>query len=87
MRVRLRPMLIIPSVATNGVMRPTVTMSPLARPMVAPTAKATRTTQGSAAPAFTMPAASAPATARIEPTERSMPPVRMTNVIPTAMIP
>jgi len=39
MRVRLRPMLIIPSVVTNGVMRPTVTMSPLARPMVAPTPK------------------------------------------------
>ena len=82
----------VPSVAMNGSIRPTVVIRPLASPQVAPIATAT-----------TMPASSmvsgspiAPllrnriirlaTKAVIAPTERSRPPAEMTKVAPTPMI-
>ncbi len=80
-------MLIMPRVTTKGAMRPMVISRPLASPQPMPMTSASRMTGRIPAPAFSVPAATAPAMAKIEPTERSIPPVRMTKVMPTAMMP
>ena len=63
---------IIPSVVTKGGTDALVMVAPLIRPQAAPTAKEAVMTDDSA---------------RIEPTDKSIPAVRMTNVMPTAMMP
>src|SRR5438132_8334626 len=55
-------------------------------PAPAPTTRPASSPTATGAPPFKRPAMTAPARARIEPTERSMPAVRITNVIPAAMM-
>ncbi|SVK47253.1 Uncharacterised protein [Acinetobacter baumannii] len=60
--------------------------APLARPNSAPTASAATIASGMGTAASINPAATEPASAITGPTERSMPPVRMAQVMPTAMM-
>lgn len=87
---------IVPSVATNGGILNLVIINPLnnpiAKPAKTPIIDAPRglnlsTTPNalSIRPYFKSFAVTAPENPRIEPTDRSIPPVRMTNVIPTAI--
>ena len=58
--------------------------APMARPSVTPTSSTSAITGTGLHPAASSFAASTPDSATTEPTERSMPPVRITKVIPTA---
>jgi hypothetical protein len=80
-----RTAVIIASVTMNGGSRTFATSAPLARPrsVVAPTPAST---DGSA-PMPDNAAVMTPAAATSAPTERSIPPVRITNVIPSATSP
>lgn len=89
MKVRPRATLNMPSVATNGGTRSRATSAPLTmpRPSPAPTPSAIAT---SGLPGFapvTSDAPRMPHTASSEPTDRSMPPVRITKVWPMARMP
>ena len=83
-----RRMLIIASVAMNGGSFATVTRNPLTMPHSAPVAMPRKTDGTSGTPAL---CESQPSIiiekASTEPTERSMPPMRITSVIPMATIP
>lgn len=82
----------VPSVAMNGSILPTVTMTPFARPHSSPVTTAIAIPAGMAQRPrlgaimfmnmMVMPAMKA----TIEPTDRSRPPDEMTNVAPTAMM-
>ncbi len=86
MNDRLRPMAMMPSVTTKGARPKTATSTPERSPMPAPAAMASGMAIGigriCSACARMMPVS--PKTA---PTLRSMPPVRMTKVMPTATMP
>ena len=74
---------IMPSVAMNGGSRSRVTAMPLAKPHAVPARMpASMPSQTGKPPAFTARAAVTPASARTDPTDRSMPPVMMTQVAP-----
>src|SRR3990167_6831364 len=73
---------IMPSVAMKGGSLSTVTHRPLIRPHRAPTSNPASMASGTGTPAFTARAATTPASARMAPTERSMPPVMITQVAP-----
>ena len=79
-------MLIIPRVTINGGNPPQLMRAPLTMPQPAPTASARRSATGSGWPACSAVPSTTPESATIDPTERSIPPERMTNVIPTATI-
>ncbi len=64
-----------------------MTENPLNAPMRAATTMVSRTPSTPLSPPPTRVAASIPDSAMLEPTERSMPPVMMMNVAPTAAIP
>ena len=81
-----RATLIMPSVMMNGGRRPSAITSPLASPHAAPTASAAPTAAGAGQPAFNAAASTTPENATSDPTERSIPPDTMTNVMPTATI-
>ena len=84
----------VAKVTINGGKEPFVINKPLKNPHAVPTISAVRiadTMPKNALPdhdvtALSAPAQSAPERPRIEPTERSIPPVKMTNVIPHAKI-
>src|SRR3990172_9098960 len=76
----------VASVAMNGATLPYATAMPLTAPNPVPTASPASNATASGAPPFNTPASTAPAMARTEPTDRSIPPVRITNVMPAAMI-
>ena len=91
-----RAMVITPSVATKGGTLNLVTNIPLKPPSTAPVSNAPRqhpqnvnpmyvSITGSPKPVSDIPAAIAPERASTEPTERSIPPVSMTSVMPTDM--
>src|SRR5262249_18141580 len=75
---------IMPSVATNGGTRPQATISPFPRPQAMPVASPASTAAGTPAPARNAIPSEMLASVSTEPTERSMPPPRITKVIPTA---
>src|SRR5712691_124611 len=85
-KVSARRMLSVPSVAITGMTPPKPINAPLTRPSRPPTVSPTRTSGPSPHPAAdAYPTATAP-TPSIGPTETSIPPVRMTSVIPRATI-
>src|SRR5450830_1914735 len=81
----------VPRVTMNGAMRPLVVRVPTAHPQ--PTARAHPATSARMMDGmeplkwFVVTSMRPPVIAAIEPTERSMPPVMMTNVMPTSMQP
>ena len=74
-------------VAMKGCRRPLVTSVPLTQPRPVPSASAASMARTGFTPAFISIAQTRELTASVEPTERSMPPVRMTAVMPKAMRP
>jgi len=81
-------MVTIPSVTTKGAILPLVINTPFIKPIPPPTRIAATEAMNTPIPLFFIkPAAIIPDKAKMEPTERSMPPVRMTKVIPTAIMP
>ena len=62
------------------------TSTPMRRPTKAPASRTTGRAIASEVPASSSFASQIPVNAITEPTERSMPPVTMTNVMPTARI-
>src|SRR5213593_1764461 len=78
-------MVSMPSVAMKGWTLPRVTIRPSRSPNAAPTASPAPMPTSSGRPAESRPAMTAPETASTEPTLRSMPPVRMTKVMPAAI--
>src|SRR3972149_2122155 len=85
-----RQIVIRASVTMNGVMRNFVTKMPAAPPVNTPNINPAPMPSGYAImgekSSFNTTVVTTPANATTEPTERSIPAVRMTNVIPTAMI-
>ena len=59
---------------------------PLTKPTASPTSSPVATATGSGPPRASTSAQSTPASATTEPTERSMPPVRMAKLMPAARI-
>ena len=84
---RPRPITIMPSVMMKGGSRPSVMPAPLTAPSATPMASPASMTSGIGMPASSSIAETTAATATIEPTERSMPAVRMTKVMPTETMP
>src|SRR5712691_4659516 len=80
-----RAMLIMPRVAMKAGRRPLVISMPFTRPQVPPTAMPAAMAAPVGQPARNAAASTTPASASSEPTERSMPPERITKVIPTAI--
>src|SRR5262245_33993850 len=83
---RLRAMDSIPRVVTNGGIRTTAMRMPLTRPTARAAASPAAMPMQAAWPAFSTTAVTIAARQRIEPTDRSMPPVMITAVIPMATI-
>ena len=79
-----RPIVIRISVATKGWMPMTETRTPFHSPASAPAPSASSSATGRPQPAVIAVAATAPQIAMMVPTERSMPRVAMTSVIPVA---
>ena len=79
-----RPATIRISVATNGWILRMATRTPFHNPARMPEPKAASSTTGRLCPATVIAAVVAPAMAITAPTERSMPPVAITSVIPIA---
>ena len=77
---------IITSVAINACTRPFATITPVTAPMAAPSARAAATATSALTSIPTIEAATAPVSASKEPTDRSIPEVRITSVMPTAMM-
>lgn len=77
---------IITSVAINACTRPFATITPVTAPIAAPSASAAATATSAFTSTPTIEAATAPVRASREPTDRSIPDVRITNVIPTAIM-
>ena len=83
-----RAMTSMPRVMMNGCRRPFVMPSPFSAPTSAPAASAASTASGQTTPrGHERGAALIAAKPTIDPTDRSIPAVRMTNVMPTPMIP
>ena len=68
----------------NAGTRSIVTAAPLIAPVIRPTTRPVSTASGSGRPRTRRSAQITPESPTTEPTERSMPAVRMTNVIPAA---
>ena len=86
-RTMPRAMPSMPRVAMNGGSLNLVTSRPLARPRTPPTTTPTRMDGTIGHPATSSWAVTAPARPRIDPTDRSMPPVRITKSWPIARMP
>src|ERR1700676_768050 len=74
---------IMPSVAMNGGNPMRVTNKPLNAPQIAPMITPPSMPIGTGTPAFTSNAATTPESASTDPTDRSIPPVMITQVAPT----
>ena len=59
---------------------------PFTHPAASPTRRADKIATGNATPAWSASAITRPPSARMDPTERSIPPLMMTKVIPAATI-
>ena len=77
-----RKIVIVAKVAINGATLPYVMMSPLAAPSAIPIRQQSAMLMTGSMPLLIMPAINAVESANSEPTERSIPPVRMTKVMP-----
>ena len=84
--IRPRPMLMVPNVAMNGGSRRPVIIKPLASPTSSPLRSPARTARATGWPPWISSAVTSPARPMVEPTARSIPPVRITIVSPIAMI-
>jgi hypothetical protein len=80
-------MVIMPRVATKGGTLALVMVNPFINPQDAPTPNPTNIAAGIGIPDCNIEAAITDERASIEPTDRSIPAVRITSVIPTAMMP
>ena len=86
-RITPRSNVIIPRVEINGGIPQTDTKNPFTAPQAIPTVRDTATATAVLPVDASTPEASTPDNPRIEPTERSIPPVKITNVIPHPTIP
>lgn len=77
---------IITRVAMKACTRPLATITPVTAPIAAPNARAAATATSALTSMPTIDAATAPVSASREPTDRSIPEVSMTSVIPTAIM-
>ncbi|MNT10674.1 hypothetical protein D3C72_1455170 [compost metagenome] len=77
---------IITSVAINACTRPLATIIPVTAPTAAPNARAAAIATSALTSNPTIEAATAPVSASREPTDRSIPDVRITSVMPTAIM-
>src|SRR5690606_38617205 len=77
---------IITSVAINACTRPFATITPVTAPIAAPNASAAATATSALTSIPTIDAATAPVSASREPTDKSIPEVKITSVIPTAIM-
>src|SRR6185295_9066125 len=84
-RAAPRAMLIMPRVAMNAGRRPFVMRRPFTSPLAPPTPSPARMAAGTGQPPCSAQASTTPESASSEPTDRSIPPERITNVIPRAM--
>ena len=82
-----RKAVIVISVAMKGCRRPFVTRMPLSVPNAVPMINARSIASPAGMPPLIKEAQKAVVSASTEPTDRSMPPVRMTHVIPNAIKP
>src|SRR3954447_24983164 len=82
-----RAMPSMPSVTMNGGSLPYATSEPLKTPIAVPAAMPTRIAGTTPVPCTSISAVIAPVRPRTEPTDRSMPAVRITSSWPTAMMP
>ena len=78
---------IMPRVAMNGGSRSLAVNSPLTHPSAAPAARAQPHASGAGNPDFAAEAATSEESASTLPTDRSIPPVRMTTVMPSETTP
>src|SRR5687768_5428653 len=78
---------IIPSVTTNGGMPTTAMRKPLRKPTNSEAAMANGKATGSGNPELISTLVTMAETSTVEPTDRSMPPVMITAVMPMAMMP
>ncbi|MNC73073.1 hypothetical protein D3C75_1242130 [compost metagenome] len=83
--VNPRKIVIVASVTINGARRPLAMINPLTAPIRVPAPSPSRTASQVSIPPAIIPAVTALDRARIEPTDRSIPPVKITNVIPKAI--
>jgi hypothetical protein len=74
----------VPSVMMKGVMRRPAMAAPLSRPISPPAATTASTTAGTGQPCWISNAPTTPQNAITNPTLRSMPPLTMISVIPSA---
>ena len=81
-----RAMLIVPSVTMNGGRPPQLINAPFPRPQTPPASSASVSASAIGWPPCSELPSTTPASATIDPTERSIPPERITNVMPTATI-
>src|SRR5271165_1485881 len=81
-----RVAIIIPNVAMKGGIRQLAMTIPFIQPQMAPTRMAPRTATGIGTLECNNKPTTTPEIATIEPTERSIPPEMITNVIPIAMM-
>lgn len=86
MYIRPRPMLNVPSVAMKGGNWIQVTRNPLKQPTASPTNSPANTAETGPAPCWKASAVTSDDRPITEPTDRSIPPVIMTNIIPMDMI-
>ncbi len=87
-RATPRMIVIVPRVTMNGGIFPYATLAPLKHPTNAPiTAERMIGTINGYSPGCAKVAAITPVSATIDPTDRSIPPDTMTNIIPMARIP
>jgi hypothetical protein len=86
-KAKPRAIPIIPSVATKGGVFPLAMIRPLKSPHKAPTPKPIRIPTTPGTPSLRKLAAMTLVSARTEPTDRSIPAIMMTKVIPTATMP
>src|SRR5437764_2447686 len=77
---------IVPSVATNGGMCSAATSAPFSSPATAPTATPIATPAPIETPCVRLHVPATPLSATMLPTDKSMPPVMITNVMPSAMM-
>ncbi|MNI71175.1 hypothetical protein D3C73_1270340 [compost metagenome] len=83
--VNPRKIVMVASVAINGAILPLVIISPLTIPMSPPAKQPTTIAKIGSHPDNIRLAVNALDSARIEPTDKSIPPVRITKVIPKAI--
>ncbi len=78
-------MVIVANVAINGATLPFAITTPLIAPKIKPRINATPIAMNGSVPPANKLAATAPVSAKVEPTDKSIPPVKITNVIPNAI--